>query len=74
MGVLGTVDEEEWEETMGRMGVHEGQYDAIMRRCVRRGVMALNAVTTARRAATEEMRASAGKEGFDRSKRPRVKR
>jgi ribonuclease HI len=74
MGVLGTVDEEDWEEQLESMGVKDTEYDAIMRRCVRGGVLALNAVTTARRAATEEMRASAGKEGFDRSKRPRVRR
>ena len=72
MGVLGTIDEEEWEEQMESVGVKEGDYDAIMRRCVRGGVMALNTVTSARRAATEEMRASAGIQGFDRSKRPRV--
>ena len=73
MGVLGTVDEEDWEEQLGALGVKDGEWDAIMRRCVRGGVAALNVVTTARRAATEEMRASAGKEGFDRSKRPRVR-
>lgn len=73
MGVLGTVDVEQWEEQMGELGVKEGDYDAIMRRCVRGGVMALNAVTSARRAATEEMRAGAGKQGFERSKRPRVR-
>jgi hypothetical protein len=71
MGVLGTVDEGEWEEQLEAVGMEESEHEGIMRKCVRQGVMALHHVTTARRAATEELGLKRGKEGFDRSKRPR---
>jgi ribonuclease HI len=72
MGVLGTVDEGEWEEQLEAMAVEEEEHERIMRKCVRAGVLALFHVTSARRAATEELGLRTGKEGFDRSKRPRA--
>ena len=73
MGVLGTVDEGEWEEQLEAMAVDDAEHERIMRKCVRAGVLALHHVTTARRAATEELGLQRGVEGFDRTKRPRQK-